>query len=32
VLPAFSQKVGTFKLQTLSTKPDTIDAVGASRT
>jgi hypothetical protein len=32
VLPAFGQKVGTVKILTLSTKPDVIDALGASRT
>jgi hypothetical protein len=32
VLPAFGQRVGTIKIVTLSIKPDTIDAVGASRT
>ncbi len=32
VLPAFSQRAGTIKLQTLSVKPVTIDAIGASRT
>jgi hypothetical protein len=32
VLPPFGQKAGTVKILTLSTKPDIIDAVGASRT